>query len=343
MGSHDVTDAFNDCVDRLHAGQSIEDCLGSYPQYASMLRPLLETAEVVRRANPVAPSTVRARVRTRVMESAEYLPQRRVWPWSLRVTLAAASLAVVVLVAILVAVFDRQPDRRLHIVPLSTGSPTAIPTQPASPSTPTLTVMPRATATPTQMPTVTAAPSATPTATASSTPAAAPPVLGVSPVAGQSASPATEETVPASPSAEAGGGAEQTPACLFTVDMSSVYLRSGPGTGYGAVGFGYAGDEFPVLAQHTSDLWLLVQADAGEVWVATSVGALSGDCAGLPVSDTPLRNSATSAPETGDSISPVPGGGDSPGGESSGVVIPTPDNGHDGGEDSSHSGEEGGG
>jgi hypothetical protein len=340
MGSYDVTDAFNDCIDRLHAGQSIDDCLHSYPQYAAILRPLLETAEIVRGANPVAPSTVRARVRTRVIESTEYLPQHHVWPWSLRVTLAAASLTAVVLVAVLVAALNRQPDRRLHIVPLSTGSPTATPTLTASPSTPTLTVMPTATATPTQMPTVTAAPSATPTATASSTPAAAPPVLGVSPVAGQEASPAPEGTVPASPSPEAGGGAEQTTACLFTVDESSVYLRSGPGTGYGAVGFGYAGDEYPVLAQHTSDLWLLVQADAGEVWVATSVGTLGGDCTGLPISDTPLRSGGGSGSGSATATEAPPAAGDGGGGDA--ASTPEDNSGHDGGEDSSHSGEGGG-
>jgi uncharacterized protein YraI len=335
MGSYDVTDAFNDCIDRLHAGQSIDDCLHSYPQYVAILRPLLEMAEIVREANPVAPSTVRARVRTRVIESTEYLPQRHDWPRSLRVTLVAASLATVILVAILVAVFNRQSDRRLHIVPLSTGSPTATPTLTADPSRPTLTVTPTATATPTQMPTVTAAPSAAPTATASTTPAAAPPVVGVSPVAGQEASPAPAETIPASPSGEAGGGAGRTTACLFTVNISSVYLRSGPGTGYGAVGFGYAGDEFPVLAQHTSDLWLLVQADSGEVWVATSVGTLSGDCTDLPISDTPLRSESSSGSDSVTATEVPPAAGDT-------ASTPEDNSGHDGGEDSSHSGEGGG-
>jgi uncharacterized protein YgiM (DUF1202 family) len=119
------------------------------------------------------------------------------------------------------------------------------------------------------------------------------------------------------------------------VNISSVYLRSGPGTGYGAVGFGYAGDEFPVLAQHTSDLWLLVQADSGEVWVATSVGTLSGDCTDLPISDTPLRSESSSGSDSATATEVPPAAGDT-------ASTPEDNSGHDGGEDSSHSGEGGG-
>jgi hypothetical protein len=339
MAPLDLTDAFNDCVDRLHAGHSIDDCLRSYPQHAARLRPLLETAEVVRRANPVVPAAVRARVRARVMQSGAYTP-RHVWPWSARVMLAAASFAVVVAVAVVLAVLNRQPDRRLHIVPLSTGSPTNTPTLTASPSTPTLTPTPQptvtATAAPSQTPrgpTASIAPSATPTATASITPAAALPILGVSPAAGLEASPSAEATVPASPSPEADGGPEQAAACQFTVSASSANLRSGPGTGYTAVGYGYAGDKFPVTAQHPSGEWFQVQTDSGEAWIAASVGQLSGDCTSLPVSDAPLMNGVTPVPETGDGISPTPGEDGSSGG---GVVAPTPDDNHGGSDDSGH-------
>lgn len=340
MAPLDLTDAFNDCVDRLHAGHSIDDCLRSYPQHAARLRPLLETAEAVRRANPVVPAAVRARVRARVMQSGAYAP-RHVWPWSTRVMLAAASFAAVIAVAALLAVLNRQPDRRLHIVPLPTGSPTSTPTLTASPSTPTLTPTPQSTVTaaPSQTPlspTASVTPSVTPTATASHTPAAALPILGVSPAAGPEASPSAEGTAPASPSPEADSGAERTSTCRFTVSASSANLRSGPGTAYTAVGYGYAGDEFPVTAQHTSGLWFQVQADSGKAWIAASVGQLSGDCTSLPVSDAPLMNSAPSVPEPGSGLSPTPGED----GESSGAVGPTPDDHHDdNGDDSNHSSE----
>jgi uncharacterized protein YraI len=307
MAPYDLTDAFNDCVDRLHAGQSIDDCLRSYPQHATILRPLLETAEAVRRANPVVPAAVRARVRARVMESSAYAPRHRLWPWSARVTLAAASFATVIAVAVLLAVLNRQPDRRLHIVPLPTGSPTATLTLTAGPPPPTLTATPSPTATVTAVPSPPPGPAATvapgATATVPSTPASALPMSGVSPAAGTEASP-----------------------CQFTVDASSANLRSGPGTGYTGIGYGYAGEEFPVTTQHSSGLWFQVQADSGEAWIAASVGHLGGDCAGLPVSDTPLINSATSTPESGVSLSLVPGDG-------GGAASPVPDGGHDSGDD----------
>ena len=142
-----------------------------------------------------------------------------------------------------------------------------------------------------------------------------------------------ETTVPASPSPEADGGAEQAAACWFTVSASSANLRSGPGTGYTAVGYGFAGDDYTVLAQHTTTQWFQVQTDSGEAWIAASVGQLSGDCTGLPMSNASLMNSAPSVPETGDGLSPTPGEDDGSGG---GATLSTPDDNHGGSDDSGH-------
>ena len=65
MVSNNLIDAFDDCIDRLRAGQSMEACLRLYPQYAAQLRLMLEAALAVRRASPEGSAAARARVRAR--------------------------------------------------------------------------------------------------------------------------------------------------------------------------------------------------------------------------------------------------------------------------------------
>jgi len=48
MASRDIIDIFEDCTQRIASGQSIEDCLRVYPEYAAQLRPLLETQASLR-------------------------------------------------------------------------------------------------------------------------------------------------------------------------------------------------------------------------------------------------------------------------------------------------------
>ncbi len=71
MVEQDLLNALDDCIDRLAAGQSLEDCLRLYPQYASALRPMLETGRLVNRAR-FTPAEIREsqdRVRFRVAEA----------------------------------------------------------------------------------------------------------------------------------------------------------------------------------------------------------------------------------------------------------------------------------
>ncbi|MEZ4666770.1 MAG: vWA domain-containing protein [Anaerolineae bacterium] len=53
MAKTDFQDAFNDCIDRLNAGESIENCVQLYPEHAELLRQLLGTAQLVYRARIV--------------------------------------------------------------------------------------------------------------------------------------------------------------------------------------------------------------------------------------------------------------------------------------------------
>jgi len=39
-----LEDALDDCLDRILRGQTLEECLKIYPQYAVDLKPLIETA-----------------------------------------------------------------------------------------------------------------------------------------------------------------------------------------------------------------------------------------------------------------------------------------------------------
>ena len=48
MVQQTLTDVFEDCIRRLAAGQTVEECLRLYPAYSDRLRPLLETGSTVR-------------------------------------------------------------------------------------------------------------------------------------------------------------------------------------------------------------------------------------------------------------------------------------------------------
>ena len=65
MAELDLTNAFNDCVDRITQGQSLEDCLRRYPQYASALRPMLEAGLLVQRIRVQSADVLAAQNRVR--------------------------------------------------------------------------------------------------------------------------------------------------------------------------------------------------------------------------------------------------------------------------------------
>ncbi|MBI5931100.1 MAG: hypothetical protein HY862_17455 [Chloroflexi bacterium] len=81
----------NECIDRLAAGETIEDCLQAYPRHAAALRPMLEAGELVNRARVVGNDAVQAelRVRERLLRELEgpehdgrlsVLPRRQIRP-----------------------------------------------------------------------------------------------------------------------------------------------------------------------------------------------------------------------------------------------------------------------
>ena len=79
MAELDLTNVFNDCVDRIAQGQSIDDCLHRYPQYASSLRPMLEAGVLVQRlrVQPAEVLVAQTRVRRRFEDALRAPPPRR--------------------------------------------------------------------------------------------------------------------------------------------------------------------------------------------------------------------------------------------------------------------------
>ena len=79
--------------------------------------------------------------------------------------------------------------------------------------------------------------------------------------------------------------------CTTTVNVASVNLRSGPGTGYSRLNYAFRGQEFLVGGMTTEGEWVLVGLEDGSTaWMLRSLGDESGTCAELVVFDIPLRD-----------------------------------------------------
>jgi hypothetical protein len=179
LPSSSLIDSFEDCVNRIALGQSIESCLELYPDQASRLRSLLENAETIKamRAPQAEEAEDQALVWQQIMQAAPMAVPRRRRGRGYRIGLLAAVLIFLVLMGTTWLVLTR-PDNNL-IVPstetpthtpsaTTTASMTATPTLTQTPTTtPTLSLTPSLTATPTQ--TISATPSRTATITASHT------------------------------------------------------------------------------------------------------------------------------------------------------------------------------
>ena len=299
MVKNSLTDAFNDCIDRLNAGQSIDDCLRAYPMFADELRPMLTIGLTITHAAPAISATARQRVGQRIMQEAARIPaqppRRFGSSW-----LSAAALLAIVTAAVVTLMWLNRDDRniRLQVEPLhpTTITPTASATESLSPSpswAATLTIPPTATLAPRLRETSTSTPTRTPTNPPPRTP--------------QNTSVRTPSPDPSRETALS--------ACEFEVTVSSVRLRSGPGTGYMSLGFGEAGEAYLVTETITDGSWLNVTSDQGNVWVAANLGTLTGNCATLPISDQPYRPAPTNNlqqtvpaggnPQSPDGISPA--------------------------------------
>lgn len=79
--------------------------------------------------------------------------------------------------------------------------------------------------------------------------------------------------------------------CTALVAVSSTNLRSGPGTGYTVIGYGYRDQVFEVGGRNQEDNWVLVALGGGaSAWVSRSTVETQGNCAALTAFNIPLRD-----------------------------------------------------
>ncbi|MEK7325751.1 MAG: DUF5667 domain-containing protein, partial [Chloroflexota bacterium] len=92
-----LLDAFDDCLTRLRAGESLDACLQSYPDFAGELRPMIEAAQGAMAASRV-PRPAQMRSRARFLTAAGQLRSPRPSPL-VNLLRRFASTAVAVLAA----------------------------------------------------------------------------------------------------------------------------------------------------------------------------------------------------------------------------------------------------
>jgi uncharacterized protein YraI len=78
--------------------------------------------------------------------------------------------------------------------------------------------------------------------------------------------------------------------CVASIAVNSVNLRSGPGTGYSVIDYGYRDENYFVGGVNPQNNWVVVGLDSGSAWLSESVVRLNGGCGQLPIFDVPLRD-----------------------------------------------------
>ncbi len=78
--------------------------------------------------------------------------------------------------------------------------------------------------------------------------------------------------------------------CNATVAGTSVNLRSGPGTGYNVLGYGYQNETYPVGGTNPEQNWIVIGLPSGSAWVSKGLVNIDGGCDNLSVFNIPLRS-----------------------------------------------------
>ena len=184
MTSANLVDIFEDCINRIAAGQTIADCLQIYPDYAELLGPMLATSQRVRDLQ--IPEALLLEEQQLIWQRIEQqLPnsphkRRRYGPPFQLLVAVFLLLGLVSTMLFVLSQSKPQPEENEGVVPLAeTSILTAIPPHTITPTfspTPTLTMTssqtPTATSSPTATPSLTPTESPSPTWTDTSTPRA---------------------------------------------------------------------------------------------------------------------------------------------------------------------------
>ena len=124
--SIELDNIFNECLERLLSGETIEQCLTRYTDYASELKPLLETALSVKKATAIQPRPeFRANARLQfqsALKGMEPKPRRSFFNWLQQPQWATAMTAVLILLlagGTAAAANGSMPDEPLYQVKLT--------------------------------------------------------------------------------------------------------------------------------------------------------------------------------------------------------------------------------
>jgi len=127
MKNKEFDGILNECLERLLVrGETIEQCLQSYPEQAAELKPLLETALVARKASAIQPRTdFKARARYQFRSALQEIAARKsrpFWGWFPQWATAVAIVLVLLLAGggTVAAAADSMPDSPLYPVKLAT-------------------------------------------------------------------------------------------------------------------------------------------------------------------------------------------------------------------------------
>jgi len=123
----ELNNILNDCLERLLVkGETIEQCLQSYPEHAAEIEPLLQTAMATKKAVAIQPRPeFKARVRYQLQSALQEVKPKRALPffgWQPRWAVAIAVVLVVLLAggSTVTAAGDSMPDSPLYPVKLAT-------------------------------------------------------------------------------------------------------------------------------------------------------------------------------------------------------------------------------
>jgi hypothetical protein len=128
MRSKRIEEIFEECLERVFDGESIEECVSRYPEQAKELRELLETAVATRKAVAVEPRPeFRARARQQLqnaLRERETLQQRRwhfKWNWQPRWAVGLTAFLVLIISGsgAVLASNNSMPGQALYAVKLA--------------------------------------------------------------------------------------------------------------------------------------------------------------------------------------------------------------------------------
>jgi hypothetical protein len=127
--SQSIHEVFEECLELVINGESIEECLHQFPEYAGELKGLLETATAARKSMAVQPSIEfrqRARLQLQTALRAQAIKPQRTgflnWNWQSKWAVATASVLVLLVMGsgAVLAADKSMPDQPLYAVKQAT-------------------------------------------------------------------------------------------------------------------------------------------------------------------------------------------------------------------------------